>query len=200
MVEYLDAIDKHFLIWIHQHFSNSIFDLVMPFITDANNWTFPILALIVSLGFKCGKRGKITLVLLIIGLSVTDSICAQILKPFFERVRPSYLDLGGLNLLVSKGGKWSMPSNHAANIFTFSVILGYFYEKIKIPLFSLAFLIAFSRVYVGVHYPGDVIVGFFIGYFIGWVLLTLWIILKMRELKRRRTWIWYEGDPPVFNT
>ena len=89
-----------------------------------------------------------------------------------------------------------MPSNHAANVFAFSVILSYYYEKAKLPLFSLAFIIAFSRVYVGVHYPGDVIAGSIFGYAIGWFILTLWVILKMKELKRGQTWVWYENEPP----
>ena len=65
-------------------------------------------------------------------------------------------------------------------------------------LFLLAIMIAISRVYVGVHYPGDVIVGALVGYSISWIVITLWVILKMRELKRRQTWVWYESDPPVF--
>ena len=197
MFETLDRIDRAVLLWVHDH-HNDIFDLIMPIITDADNWVLPILVLIFYLGFKGEKRGKITLVLLIFALALTDSICAQLLKPFFERIRPSHLDLDGLQLRVFKGGKWSMPSNHAANIFTFAVILSYFYEKYKMPLFLLAYLIAFSRVYVGVHYLGDVIIGSIFGYALGWMVLTLWVILKMRELKRRQSWVWYESTPPIF--
>ena len=91
-----------------------------------------------------------------------------------------------------------MPSNHASNIFALAVILSYFYGRIRIPLFVLASFIAISRVYVGVHYPGDVIVGGLFGYSIGWSVITLWVIIKMRELKRRQTWVWYESEPPVF--
>ena len=91
-----------------------------------------------------------------------------------------------------------MPSNHASNIFTLTVILSYFYSRVKLPLYSLAVLIAVSRVYVGVHYPGDVIVGSVFGYSVGWLVITFWVIIKMRELKRRKTWVWYESDPPIF--
>jgi len=196
MFQRLSNLDESILLWAHKYLSNPILDWIMPIITEQNNWIIPTLFLIYFLGFKAGKRGRITLVLLIITLTLTDSICAQILKPFFERLRPSHLNLDGLNLLVSKGGKWSMPSNHAANVFAFSVILSYYYEKAKLPLFSLAFIIAFSRVYVGVHYPGDVIAGSIFGYAIGWFTLTLWVILKMKELKRGQTWVWYESEPP----
>ena len=197
MLQTIDTVDKTVIVWIHNN-HNHIMDYLMPIITDADNWVLPILALILYLGIKCGKRGKITLVLLIFALALTDSICAQLLKPFFERIRPSHIGLDGLNLLVSKGGKWSMPSNHAANIFSFAVILSYFYEKYKRPLFVLAFLISFSRVYVGVHYPSDVIAGSIFGYALAWLVRTLWVILKMRELKRRQSWVWYEDTPPLF--
>ena len=197
MLKILDNIDRSLLVWLHENHI-SILNQVMPFITDADNWILPILFLILYLGFFKGKRGKIALCLLIISLSLNDSICAQILKPFFERVRPSHMSIEGLNLLVSKGGKWSMPSNHASNMFSLAVILSYFYGRFKVILFFLATVIAISRVYVGVHYPGDVIIGALIGYIISWTVITLWVVIKMRELKRRQTWVWYESDPPVF--
>lgn len=198
MLKFISDIDQSILLWIHQYMTNPIFDLLMPFITHEENWVFPILLLLLFLGIKGGKRGKITLLLLIIALSITDSLCAQVLKPLFERIRPSHLNIEGINLLVSKGGKWSMPSNHAANMFALSVVLSYFYQKTSLAIYSLALLIAFSRVYVGVHFPGDVIAGAFIGYITSWLALTLWVILKMRELKKGRTWVWYEDQPPIF--
>ena len=198
MLKFISDIDQSILLWIHQYMTNPIFDLLMPFITHEENWVFPILLLLLFLGIKGGKRGKITLLLLITVLSITDSLCAQVLKPLFERIRPSHLDIEGISLLVSKGGKWSMPSNHAANMFALSVVLSYFYQKTSLAIYSLALLITFSRVYVGVHFPGDVIAGAFIGYTTSWLVLTLWVILKMRELKKGRTWVWYEDQPPIF--
>ena len=196
MLQAFNNIDKKLLFWVHQHVSNPILDWLMPIITNQNNWIIPILILIFYLGFNADKRGRITLTILLISIIAVDTISAQILKPFFERIRPSHLYTEELNLLVSKGGPWSMPSNHAANIFALAVVLSYFYEKVKIPLFVLAWIIAFSRIYVGVHYPGDVFVGGILGYGLAWIILTLWVILKMRELKRGRTWTWYQGQPP----
>ena len=197
MFESINTIDTYILLWVHDNHI-PILNWLMPFITDQDNWIIPILFLILFLGFFSNKKGRITLALLIIALSCNDFICAQILKPLFERVRPSHILLDGLNLLVSKGGKWSMPSNHASNVFTLAVVLSYFYRKTKLPLYLLATFVSFSRVYVGVHYPGDVVAGSLFGYCIGWLILTLWVILKMRELKRRKTWVWYESENPTF--
>ena len=188
MLDLINTIDNNFLFWVHLNLPNVVLDISMPFITDEKNWRFPIALLIFTLGFKSGKKGKLCLVILIISLGLTDAISAHILKPFFERIRPSHLNLDGINLLVSKGGKWSMPSNHAANIFSLATVLSYFYTSFKPSLYLLAIIIAFSRVYVGVHFPGDVIVGGLIGYFIALTVLTFWGKLKLRELKKGRTW------------
>ena len=192
MLDILQSVDMNLIIWIHQYFSNNLFDIFMPFITNKNNWTLPIIGLIFILGFFSGQRGKIALTILIISLSFTDAICAQILKPFFERIRPSHLNIEDINLLISKGGKWSMPSNHAANMFSLAIVLSYFYKKYKPLLLLLAILISFSRIYVGVHFPGDVIVGGCIGFFISSTLLILWGKVKLYEIKKGRNWILME--------
>ena len=192
MLDFFQSVDINLIKWIHQYFSNTLFDIFMPFITNKKNWTLPIILLIFLLGFFSGPRGKITLAVLIISLSFTDAICAQILKPFFERIRPSHLNLEEVNLLISKGGKWSMPSNHAANMFSLATVLSYFYKKYKPLLFLLAILISFSRVYVGVHFPGDVIVGGFIGFFISSSILILWGKVKLQEIKKGRSWVLIE--------
>ena len=192
MLDFFQSVDMNLIKWIHQYFSNPLFDIFMPIITNKKNWTLPIIVLIFLLGFFSGSRGKIALTVLIISLSFTDAICAQILKPFFERIRPSHLNLEEVNLLTSKGGKWSMPSNHAANMFSLAIVLSYFYKKYKPLLFLLAILISFSRVYVGVHFPGDVIVGGFIGVFISSIFLILWGKIKLNEIKKGRNWVLIE--------
>ena len=192
MLDFLQSVDMNLIIWIHQYSSNNLFDILMPFITNKNNWTLPIIGLIFILGFFSGQRGKLALTILIISLSFTDAICAQILKPFFERIRPSHLNIENINLLISKGGKWSMPSNHAANMFSLAIVLSYFYKKYKPLLLLLAILISFSRIYVGVHFPGDVIVGGCIGFFISSTLLILWGKVKLYEIKKGRNWILME--------
>ena len=196
MFHFLESLNIKILFWINQSLSNPVFDFIMPILTNENYWVIPLIWLIVFLVFFQGKRGRIAIVILIVAVAVTDSVSAFILKPYFGRIRPSYDLVEYVNLLVAKGGKWSMPSNHAANIFALAVVLSCFYDKMKVPLFSLAVVIAFSRVYVGVHYPADVLVGGFFGYGIAWLVLTLWVILKMRELKRGQTWVWYEDEHP----
>ena len=194
MFHLFKALDIKIFFLINQTLSNPVFDSIMPLITNKNNWILIIIILFFYLAIMNGRRGQIAFVILIVVVGFTDSFSTFILKPYFGRIRPSHDISEYINLLVGKGGKWSMPSNHAANISAIAVVLSYFYDKMKIPLYSLAVIIAFSRVYVGVHYPADVLLGGLIGYGMAWVILTLWVILKMRELKRGQTWVWYEGD------
>ena len=71
-------------------------------------------------------------------------------------------------------------------------VLSYFYKKYKPLLLLLAILIPFSRIYVGVHFPGDVIVGGCIGFFISSSLLILWGKVKLYEIKKGRNWVLME--------
>ena len=196
MIETIVKIDKKLMEFLNKTISNTVFDILMPIITNQNFLAIIGVILIIYLGYFGEKKGRITLVVLLFAASMSDAICAQIIKPWVGRIRPSHEFIDYINLLVSKGGKWSFPSNHAANSFAFATVLSYFYDKNKIILFSIASAIAFSRVYVGVHYPMDIFFGGLIGYTISWVILSIWVIIKMRELKRGRMWVWYASAHP----
>tara|TARA_B100000579_G_C22684584_1_gene781980 strand:+ start:164 stop:763 length:600 start_codon:yes stop_codon:yes gene_type:complete len=196
MVDKIIELDKTLMIFFNKNVSNSLFDVFMPTITSKNFLTVIGLILIFYLVVFCGKKGRIAILVLIFAAGASDAICAQIIKPWIGRMRPSHDFIEYINLLVSKGGKWSFPSNHAANSFAFATVLSYFYERKKIILFLSASLIAYSRVYVGVHYPLDIVFGALIGYILSWIVLSVWVIVKMRELKRGRMWVWYANNNP----
>ena len=196
MINTIVEIDKNLMVFLNKTLSNPIFDILMPIITNQKFLTIIGIILIIYLGFYAGKRGKITLIVLIFAAGISDAVCAQIIKPWVGRIRPSHEFIEYINLLVSKGGKWSFPSNHAANSFAFATVLSYFYDKNKTMIFSIASVIAFSRVYVGVHYPLDIIFGSLLGYTVSWIILSVWVIIKMRELKRGRMWVWYASSKP----
>ena len=196
MIDKFIELDKALMIFLNKNISNSLFDVIMPIVTSKDFLTVIGLILIFYLVLFCGKRGRIAILVLIFAAGASDAICAQIIKPWIGRLRPSHEFIEFINLLVPKGGKWSFPSNHAANSFAFATVLSYFFEQKKVVLFALASIIGFSRVYVGVHYPLDIICGAMIGYILSWMVLSLWIIIKMRELKRGRMWVWYANDTP----
>ena len=192
MLNQIIQFDHNLFHYINGNLSNSFFDWFMPFVTNQNNWILPLLVLIYWLLFRGEKRGRITFAILIVTVVLIDAVAAQIIKPMIGRIRPSHAIPEMINLLVPPGGKFSFVSNHSANAFGLSVILGYFYPPWKWKVTGLAFIIAFSRVYVGVHYPADVFFGALFGYGTAWVILSLWVIVKMKELKKGRDWVWYE--------
>ena len=192
MLNQIIQFDHNLFHYINGNLSNSFFNWFMPFVTNQNNWILPLLVLIYWLLFRGEKRGRITFVILIVTVVLIDAVAAQIIKPMIGRIRPSHAIPEMINLLVPPGGKFSFVSNHSANAFGLSVILGYFYPAWKWQVTGIAFIIAFSRVYVGVHYPADIFFGALFGYGTAWIILSLWVVLKMRELKRGRKWVWYE--------
>jgi len=184
---WLDQIDRSILYFINDTLSNQIFDLFFTTITNEHLWAIPVLIGLLALIVRGGKRGKIAAVLVLIAASATDATVVEIIKPAIGRLRPSHALEDTINLLVPKGGRYGFVSAHAANIFAGTTVLSYFYKQWKKPLLFLAFSVALSRVYVGVHYPGDVLFGGLFGYGMAWVIITVWVFLKMRELKRGRT-------------
>ena len=197
MINKIVEIDKQAMVFLNKTISNPIFDFIMPIVTNQNFLVFLGLILIGYLAYFGGKRGRITIIVLLIAAGTSDAICFQIIKPWVGRIRPSHEFYEYINLLVAKGGKYSFPSNHAANSFVFATVISYFYDKNRKSLYILASVIAFSRVYVGVHYPLDIVFGSVIGYIISWMMLSIWVIIKMRELKRGKMWVWYATSDPL---
>ena len=191
MLDQLINIDKMIFYFFNRVIANKFFDFLMPIITNENIWAFPIICGLIYLILKDGRRAQITVIILIVSCGLADYSSASILKPFFERLRPSHEMLDGIRILMGKGGKYGFVSSHAANIFAAAVVLSYFYPKSKKMFFTIASMVAFSRVYIGVHYPGDIIFGGLLGYGLAWAVLSLWVIIKMRELKRGNGWFVY---------
>ena len=184
----IDHIIFHF---INDTITNPILDWLMPIITNENNLIIPLILLWLWLLFFCGKRGKIAAVVLLIAVILTDVIAAQMIKPWIGRLRPSHSMIDSINLLVHKGGKYSFVSNHAANTMAAAAVIGYFYKRWKWIAVITSILVGFSRIYVGVHYPLDVLGGWIFGFIIAWGTISIWIILKVREIKREKIWINY---------
>ena len=155
LLEWLDQIDRSILYIINDTLANPIFDLFFTTITNEHLWAIPALIGLLALIFRGGRRGQIAAVLVLITASATDATVVQIIKPAIARLRPSHALGDTINLLVPKGGRYGFVSAHAANIFAGTTVLSYFYTQWKKPLLFLAFSVALSRVYVGVHYPGD---------------------------------------------
>ena len=191
MIDVIINVDKKIFTFFNSSIANPVFDIFFPIITNQDIWIIPILLGIIILSIKGGAKGRIASIVLIIGVILADYSSAQIIKPYFQRLRPSHDILDQIRLLVPKGGTYGFVSSHAANMYVSATILGYFYSKQKRLFFTIASLVAFSRVYVGVHYPADIVFGGLLGYGLGWITITSWVIIKMKNLKAGKSWAKY---------
>lgn len=119
-------------------------------------------------------------------ITCCDQMASGFLKPTFQRFRPSRSpEISHLVHIVNgyTGGKYGFASSHAANVFglaTFCSLL-FHNRKLSLFLFSWAALVSYSRIYLGVHYPGDIIVGTGIGLFFGYLIFK--ILPKFKFIK-----------------
>jgi len=109
-----------------------------------------------------GKRGRIAVALLLVGITLSDQLCNSLIKPLVGRIRPCNA-LENVHLLINCTRSFSFPSSHATNIFTGAMILSFIYPKLRITLLFIATMVAYSRIYVGVHYPLDMLGGIVLG-------------------------------------
>ncbi|MFQ6091691.1 MAG: phosphatase PAP2 family protein [bacterium] len=162
IVDFLIQCDKTLFYILNNGTHNRLFDVVMPFLTDIDNWRIPLAVVWVGLLVFGGKKGRIVALLAGVCLALTDQLSSSLLKPYFARTRPCNA-LDHVRLLVSCTKAYSFPSSHATNIFAQATLFSFKYRKLTPILVLLALLVGFSRVYVGVHFPFDIIFGAVLG-------------------------------------
>lgn len=156
-------MDESLFLFINISLQNAVFDSLMPFITNRNHLLF--IAVLIPLFSRDWRKGLLILALCASGFIVAD-ITSGLLKNIFARPRP-HEAIENVRLLVPRLGSFSFPSGHASTSFTIAFIIAYHFRRAAVPAFIIAALVAFSRIYVGVHYPSDVIAGAAVGVITG---------------------------------
>lgn len=165
----LQCTDRSVFFFINHGLSNPFFDFSMPVISEISGG--PILfAVSFALLFSKKKEIKLLGLTMLAGLTVSFYIVSG-LKVLIARPRP-FLVLTNVMLLAQEKSM-SFPSHHAAVSFMAAAVLTAYFKRYAAFLYSLAALVAFSRVYIGVHYPSDVLAGAAIGTLIGYFLVRI---------------------------
>ena len=182
----MSGLDLHLFQVINGDLSNAVFDSLMPFITDPGPFVIPLTLIGVGLVVWGGWKGRLLVVMALLLLVVSNAVSEQ-LKQLFQRPRPC-LALETVRLLVGcSKTNFSFPSSHASNITAQALLFAYSYRPIAVPLFLVAAGVGYSRVYVGVHYPLDVVGGILVGLACGAVFIFLTREVERRLPKRQPT-------------
>lgn len=156
----IQDFDNYILGSIKKHLQNKYLDKVMPIVTAMGNLGFVWIVIVVFLMLHGQYRmiGSIVALTLIISTSIGEGI----IKHTVKRVRPCNC-ISNINLLISKPMSYSFPSGHTLSSFAVAEMLSMFFIRYKLIFIVIAILIAFSRLYLYVHYPSDVLAGVIIG-------------------------------------
>lgn len=183
MIEFLKDIDTSlflFLNGLHNHF----FDVIMYWVAYKYTWV-PFYALLLWLVYKKFKRQTFYIMLAILVVIVlSDQLSVHLFKNVFERYRPCHnLFIQDVVHVVGKcGGMYGFVSSHAANTFALAIFLSLLfkqqYKRMFLVLLPWAALVSYSRIYNGVHYPADVVVGGMLGGVIALVVYKVFIRLN----------------------
>jgi membrane-associated phospholipid phosphatase len=166
--------DKWLFLQINQGGTNKFLDWLMPALREPTNWIPLYLFLFLFVVISFGKKGWWLTLYAIITVAITDTISSRVLKPLVGRLRPCCdPDFSPkVRLLVSCGGNQSFVSSHAANHFGLAMFLFLTFRSFignwAYVFFIWAAAISYAQVYVGVHYPLDVLGGTLLGCLVGW--------------------------------
>lgn len=186
---WLASADRWLLLKLNRDWTLPSFDVLMPLLTDIHKVPWFIYGVApAALGlwlWKGRKRALRVLVVAVIAVAGADLVAYRVIKPWAARLRPERAGVA-VQLRSPSGGTYGFPSNHAANAGAAAAVLSAAYPTATPVFVAGALLVAYSRVYCGVHYPGDVLAGLIVGAGIGWpwALLMLGGAGSFRKKKR----------------
>jgi undecaprenyl-diphosphatase len=183
MADFLYSIDLSVFYFFNHTLSAGFLDKFFSTITNVGNW-YIAYAILLGISFlKGGTKGKIAAVLVIILILFSDQTGYHILKEMIQRLRPCNVLTDAITPLGCTGS-YSFPSNHALNNFAAATFYCRLYPGLKWILFITATLISISRVYLGLHYPSDILGGAVIGIILGYIFSILAIFINDRITKK----------------
>ena len=197
MFPWLQSLDTALYRFINLKLGTPALDPIMRTLSGTA-WFIPlVLAVGVGLLWKGGQRGRTFVAVLALTLGLGDSFIINPLKKLTDRDRP-FLQQTDARLLVGRGDSNSMPSSHTSTWFAATLVAFVFYRRSWRVMLPLAFLIAFSRVYLGAHYPGDVLAGAILG--AGYASAALWLYETLWQRAVRRWFpLWWQRQPSLLN-
>ena len=191
MLAYLKKLDKELFLTLNGIHADWC-DPIMALISNKPTWIPLYLVLLLLIIHFHRKYTWSILLFVALIITVSDQLSVHLFKNVFQRLRPCHEPaLEGLVHIVNHkcGGSFGFISSHASNSFALAVfIIGILKSKTKVIIWVMliwAMLNGYSRIYLGVHYPGDVIVGGIFGGLVGFLFLKIYLYLNNKLLSRQ---------------
>ncbi len=178
MLEKLIALDTALFLFLNG-LHNPFMDKIMWWTSETITW-IPLYAVVLFFVFKKLKwKGLLTLLFMVLIVVLADQGSVKLFKNVFQRLRPCHnQQIADFVHLVKNhcGGQFGFVSSHAANTFAFATFSAFFFRNKKFSYFILfwAAFVSYSRIYLGVHFPGDILGGALLGSIIGFGIFKLY--------------------------
>lgn len=161
-----EAIDQYLFVQVNSGLAHPLGDWFFQLMRNKYTWVPMYAALLFFILRRDMRSGLFFFLFCALGILLSDQVASSVFKPFFHRLRPCQLEDPSFPVrlvLAHCGSGYSFVSAHAANHFMLSGLLFFYFRSRQIRYsglwFGWAAAIAFSQIYVGVHYPGDVLAG-----------------------------------------
>jgi len=163
--------------WINEGWSNPLLDGFFSFITDYHHFFFFLIPWTLYLLVWGKAKGRWLVLSIAVGLFIADQTSAHVLKPWIERLRPCNA-LSDVLTPAGKSGAYSFPSSHGSNMGVSMFLLAMTYRPYTWLFVWIAFMVGLSRIYLGLHYPSDVLSGYVLGILVGFGVW--WAVEKIK--------------------
>jgi undecaprenyl-diphosphatase len=187
VIDVIVRIDTLLFIFFNHSLANPVFDVIFPVLTNGKFWIAPGIIAAAVFIFRERKKAVAILCLSLITVGISDPVCNRLIKPAVHRLRPCnpqvHIETG--RFLLGQKTSDSFPSSHAMNMFAQAALFSFFYRKRAFCFFLFAAVIGFSRIYVGVHYPFDVLGGAVFGTGSGMLVVSMYYYFKTNAIRRR---------------